>query len=103
MPGLLRWDWDQFKSVLEDDPGAQGLPQLSDLSRHHPARSAPPFLGAPETFRTCDLCPSHLNSFPNQSCQLSGHRMNPRCGVILILSMGTEVVIFALGEPTYLV
>ena len=49
--------WGQFKSVLEDDPGAQGLPQLSDLSRHHPARSAPPFLGAPETFRTCDLYP----------------------------------------------
>jgi hypothetical protein len=55
-----------------------------------------------ETFRTCDLCASRLNSFPNQSWRLSGHRMNPRCGVILILPMGNEVMIFALGEPAYL-
>jgi hypothetical protein len=49
MPGLLRWDafnqlerledeTDQFgtSSILENGPGAKGLPQLSDLRRQPP-------------------------------------------------------------------
>jgi hypothetical protein len=45
MLGLLRWDafdskteTDQFgtSSILEDGPGAKGLPQLSDLRRQPP-------------------------------------------------------------------